>query len=64
MSWPERKANPKYDVSDEVLDNLGATTTGRKGKNQPAPGGGTPSGGGQKGGDTGGTPPPSRDGKK
>lgn len=25
-------ANPKYDVSDEVLDNLGATMTGRKGK--------------------------------
>jgi outer membrane protein len=25
-------ANPKYDVSDEVLDNLGATMTNRKGK--------------------------------
>ena len=25
-------ANPKYDVSDDVLDNLGATMSGRKGK--------------------------------
>jgi outer membrane protein len=25
-------ANPKYDISDEVLDNLGASMTGRKGK--------------------------------
>lgn len=25
-------ANPKYDVSDEVLDNLGASMTSRKGK--------------------------------
>ena len=38
-------ANPKYDVSDDVLDNLGASMSGRKGKNQP--------GGTQKGGDTG-----------
>jgi outer membrane protein len=37
-------ANPKYDVSDEVLDNLGASMSGRKGK--------TPAGGVQKGGDT------------
>ena len=28
-------ANPKYDVSDEVLDNLGASQSGRKGKPQP-----------------------------
>jgi len=27
-------ANPKYDISDEVLDNLGATMSGRKGKQQ------------------------------
>ena len=27
-------ANPKYDISDEVLDNLGAATTGRKGRSQ------------------------------
>ncbi|MCX6251434.1 MAG: OmpH family outer membrane protein [Bacteroidetes bacterium] len=27
-------ANPKYDISDEVLDNLGATMGGRKGKSQ------------------------------
>ena len=26
--------NPKYDLSDEVLDNLGAAMSGRKGKNQ------------------------------
>jgi hypothetical protein len=38
-------ANPKYDVSDEVLDNLGASMSGRKGKNPPS--------GVQKGGDTG-----------
>ncbi len=25
-------ANPKYDLSDEILDNLGAATTGRKGR--------------------------------
>ncbi len=31
-------ANPKYDISDEVLDNLGAAQSGRKGKNQPAAG--------------------------
>ena len=31
-------ANPKYDISDEVLDNLGATMSGRKGRNQPAAG--------------------------
>ena len=37
-------ANPKYDVSDEVLDNLGASQSGRKTKNQPA--------GGQKGSDS------------
>ena len=29
-------ANPKYDISDDVLDNLGASMSGRKGKNQPA----------------------------
>jgi outer membrane protein len=28
-------ANPKYDISDEVLDNLGAGQSGRKNKNQP-----------------------------
>ena len=31
-------ANPKYDVSDEVLDNLGASQSGRKGKNQAGSG--------------------------
>ena len=31
-------ANPKYDVSDDVLDNLGAAMSGRKGKNQQASG--------------------------
>jgi outer membrane protein len=29
-------ANPKYDVSDEVLDNLGAASTGRKGRSTTA----------------------------
>ncbi len=44
-------ANPKYDVSDEVLDNLGATMSGRKGKGG-ATGTGTGSG------------PQSKEGKK
>ena len=30
--------NPKYDVSDEVLDNMGASQAGRKGRNQPGQG--------------------------
>jgi len=35
-------ANPKYDISDDVLDNLGASLSGRKGKSKPGtPGGGT-----------------------
>ena len=38
-------ANPKYDVSDEVLDNLGATMSNRKGK--------TTTGGTQKSADPG-----------
>jgi len=29
-------ANPKYDISDEVLDNLGASLSNRKGKGKPA----------------------------
>ena len=33
-------ANPKYDVSDEVLDNLGASQSGRKGRNQSNSGSG------------------------
>ncbi len=36
-------ANPKYDISDEVLDNLGASLNNRKGKGKT--GGTTPSGG-------------------
>jgi outer membrane protein len=35
-------ANPKYDISDDVLDNLGANMNNRKGKGKT--GGGTPSG--------------------
>jgi outer membrane protein len=35
-------ANPKYDISDEVLDNLGANLNNRKGKGKP--GGTTPEG--------------------
>ncbi|HTX89059.1 MAG TPA: OmpH family outer membrane protein [Bacteroidales bacterium] len=30
-------ANPKYDISDEVLDNLGASLNGRKGKGGQQP---------------------------
>ena len=41
-------ANPKYDISDEVLDNLGAAQSGRKGKNQPAAGKQPPTGGKDK----------------
>jgi outer membrane protein len=29
-------ANPKYDISDEVLDNLGAASSGRKGRSTAA----------------------------
>ncbi len=41
-------ANPKYDISDDVLDQLGASLSGRKkGKNDAAaPGGGGTGGGG------------------
>ncbi|NCA77950.1 MAG: OmpH family outer membrane protein [Alphaproteobacteria bacterium] len=31
-------ANPKYDISDDVLDNLGASLSGRKGKNKGSTG--------------------------
>jgi outer membrane protein len=62
-------ANPKYDISDDVLDNLGAAMSGRKGKNQqpsgnqqPAMGkdqqGGLKDQGGEKPRDTGGKIPP------
>ncbi|MCK9421440.1 MAG: OmpH family outer membrane protein [Bacteroidales bacterium] len=43
-------ANPKYDISDEVLDNLGASLSGRKGKTK------TPTDKGEPGG-AGGTKP-------
>ena len=33
--------NPKYDLSDEVLDNLGAAMSGRKGRNQAGDKGGS-----------------------
>jgi outer membrane protein len=45
--------NPKYDISDEVLDNLGAASAGRKGRSTtagqkgPEPGSGTSKGGQQ-----------------
>lgn len=47
-------SNPKYDISDEVLDNLGAASAGRKGR-ATAPGqkgsepGGAPGSGGSRG---------------
>lgn len=41
-------ANPKYDISDDVLDNLGASLNNRKGKSKGSGGGQT--GGGQTGG--------------
>jgi outer membrane protein len=53
-------ANPKYDISDEVLDNLGASMSNRKAKGKtssPAPkqgGGAGSSGTSTKQGDTGG----------
>jgi len=48
-------ANPKYDISDEVLDKLGASLSGRKGRSgktsETSPGGGvTPAGGAAPGG--------------
>ncbi len=53
-------ANPKYDISDEVLDNLGASMSNRKGKAKPAGSttpGAPPSPSGAKSGDTRETPP-------
>ena len=52
-------ANPKYDISDDVLDNLGASLSGRKGKSKPGsgtpasgtPGSGAPAGGTENKGD-------------
>jgi len=46
-------ANPKYDISDEILDNMGAASTGRKGRSTtpgqktPEPGSGSSKGGQQ-----------------
>jgi outer membrane protein len=58
-------ANPKYDISDEVLDNLGATSAVRKGKSQSGGQKGTEPGGASKSGqpseqkmDQPGTTPP------
>ncbi len=44
-------ANPKYDISDDVLDNLGANLNNRKGKGKPgssSPAGSKPSGSGEQ----------------
>jgi outer membrane protein len=61
-------ANPKYDISDEVLDKLGASLSGRKGKKGgPGDTGGGKTGdtGGGKTGDTGGgNPAGDKSGKK
>ena len=47
-------ANPKYDISDEILDNLGAASTGRKGRSTTAGQKGTePGSGSSKGGQQG-----------
>ncbi|MCX6266506.1 MAG: OmpH family outer membrane protein [Bacteroidetes bacterium] len=46
-------ANPKYDISDDVLDNLGANLNNRKGKGKT---GGTPPSGSKTGG-TNDSPP-------
>lgn len=43
-------SNPKYDISDEVLDMLGASQSGRKTKGQPASSGAPASGKDQSGG--------------
>lgn len=52
--------NPKYDLSDEVLDNLGAAMTGRKGKGQTGEKGGSsqPKSGGNEPRPAGGEPKP------
>ena len=56
--------NPKYDLSDEVLDNLGAAMSGRKGKGQGTAGDKSGSNPPKSGGNepkSGGTvPPPAR----
>lgn len=59
-------ANPKYDVSDEVLDNLGAALSGRKGKSGSGKGGQMPSSSGGKEEKGGQVPenPGSKDGRK
>ena len=43
-------ANPKYDISDEVLDNLGASLNNRKGKSNKGSGSGQTGGSQQTGG--------------
>ncbi|MGE5424385.1 MAG: OmpH family outer membrane protein [Syntrophothermus sp.] len=53
-------ANPKYDVSDEVLDNLGAVSTGRKSKS----GSGSTGGGGIRSGSGSGDQGGSKEEKK
>jgi outer membrane protein len=50
-------ANPKYDVSDEVLDNLGAASAGRKGRSTTAGQKGLESGSGTNQGTTKGNQP-------
>jgi outer membrane protein len=55
--------NPKYDLSDEVLDNLGAAMSGRKGKSQGASKSGSnppPTSGGNEPKSGGTTQPPPR----
>lgn len=57
-------ANPKYDISDEVLDQLGASMSGRKkgGSGAGAPTGGSKEGDAKPAGDGGGsdTPKPAK----
>lgn len=61
-------ANPKYDISDDILDRLGASLSGRKGRgSKPGDSGsgkGGDTGGGTKGGDSGGGSKDNQGGKK
>ncbi len=54
--------NPKYDLSDEVLDNLGAAMSGRKGKGQAGEkgGGNLPKSGSNEPKTSGGNPTPGK----
>ena len=56
-------ASPKYDISDEVLDNLGTASSGRKGRNTAGQKGLEPGAGGTNSGNTKGSSPSDNNGQ-